>query len=295
MPQSSDLLLCGLCPSMRFNVVHADVTDTARLLEQNHLCGPTAGVIQAEALAAVALLQSELAETDEAISLRMELDGPLKELMVEARKNGNLRGFTGAKILNYLDDREDVELAEAMGQVAKVQIMRSVPGRLTGKGLFTIQPATVNNAIETYFRRSLQRQVATEINAQTSDHYVEMSRAILIECLPDGNRQEFGRLRELFDDETVLEALEFGNSPAEVCNSIGLPPVIWQPAIPLRFGCTCSQKQIEVLFESFPTDDIEQMLEAGKPASIHCHMCGASYEIGLEYLKSILAKHKQQN
>ena len=48
-----------------------DVTSAAQALVRGHLCGPTSAYYLAKALAAVALLGSEMSEKDETVILQM--------------------------------------------------------------------------------------------------------------------------------------------------------------------------------------------------------------------------------
>ena len=68
---SLDRIVTGYFPEIQARLTVANVTDTARTLERNHLCGPTAGLIQAEMVGGAALLGTLLERENQAISLRM--------------------------------------------------------------------------------------------------------------------------------------------------------------------------------------------------------------------------------
>ena len=51
MAKPSDLMTRAYSPRARIQFVQVDVADAARSLEQSHLCGPTASLVLAEALA----------------------------------------------------------------------------------------------------------------------------------------------------------------------------------------------------------------------------------------------------
>ena len=94
MSKVADSLMSAFSPGSKIRVVLAEATDSARELERSHLCGPTAGLIQAEALAGVALLSSELTQPDETVTLRLKVSGPVGGVLVEASADGGLRGYT---------------------------------------------------------------------------------------------------------------------------------------------------------------------------------------------------------
>jgi molecular chaperone Hsp33 len=93
MSKIADSLVTAFSPSAKINLVFVEVTDSARERERSHLCGPTAGLIQAEALAAVALLGADLSQPEETVTLSLRVSGPVGGLLVEAGAAGRLRGI----------------------------------------------------------------------------------------------------------------------------------------------------------------------------------------------------------
>ncbi len=107
MAKTADSRAAAFSPAAKIRLVLVEVTDSARELERSHLCGPTAGMIQAEALAGVALLGSELAAVAETVTMRLKVSGPVGGVLVEAGADGSLRGYTNVKVMNDLDAREE--------------------------------------------------------------------------------------------------------------------------------------------------------------------------------------------
>ncbi len=287
MPKSSDLLTTGCCSASRIRLVHAEVTDSARALEQNHLCGPTAGLVLAEALAGVALLGAELNRPDETVSLRLRVSGPVQGILVEASADGALRGYPHIKVLNHLDDREDLDAAGALGEQAQVQVVRSVPGHILAHGSLEVRPATVRAAVQAYLDQSLQRTAWVQTSALSYGGYLDQSRSVMAECLPDGDQQAFARLRGLFDDGSALEALESASSLAAWADELGMGEVRFEPVRPLRFECRCSQARAEGILAALSVEERAALVAGGQPATIHCHMCGRAYTIAPERMAAL--------
>ncbi len=288
MSKVADSLMSAFSPSARINVVFAEVTDSARELERSHLCGPTAGLIQAEALAGVALLGAELTEPEEAVTLRLRVSGPIGGVLVEAGADGGLRGYTQVKVLNDLDACEELDASSALGDWAEVQIVRSVPGKILASAATEVSPASVIKGMEQYYRLSLQRQVLVQISALAYGGFIDGARGVLIECLPDGNLEVFARLARFAEDGTLLDCLEAAAAPRTVCETLGLADCVFQKPKPLRFACRCSPERVESLLAGMPVGDLEAMICEDRPAQIFCHMCGKGYQVGVDRLQAIL-------
>jgi molecular chaperone Hsp33 len=292
MPKSSDLLHLGACPAHGLRWVHADVCDSARLLGQNHLCGPAAGLVLAEALGGVALLSGELTEPDETVSLRLQVSGPVEGVLVEAARDGALRGYPHIKVLDDLDDLDDVLSGMALGERGQARIVRSRPGRLLSQAVIELRPATVPSAVERYFAESLQRVAFVVHSALTYDGFIDLARALLIECLPGGDRAEFERLRHRADDGSLREALESAPGIGALCEELGLRDARVEPPRPLRFACRCTMARAAATLAALPLAELEEMAAAGRPADLHCHMCGKHYAVSPAQLAHALAARR---
>ncbi len=292
MSRIADSRMSAFSPAAKISVTYAEVTDSARELERSHLCGPTAGLIQAEALAGVALLGAELAQPEETVTLRMQVSGPIGGVLVEARADGGLRGYTRVKVLNELDACEELEASAALGEWAEVQIVRSVPGKIVSSAAMEVNPASVTKALEVYYRQSLQRHVRVQLSALAYGGFIDGARGLQVECLPDGDVEVFERLSRLADDGTILDCLEGSASLPTVCETLGLADCVFQAPKPLKFACPCSPERVEGMLEAMPSGDLEAMILEARPAQIFCHMCGKGYTVGVDRLKGILKARK---
>jgi molecular chaperone Hsp33 len=293
MAKPSDLMTLAYSPRARIQFVQVDVADAARGLEQSHLCGPTASLALAEALVGVALLGADLTRPQESVTLRMRVSGPVQGVLVEMAQDGSLRGYTNQKVMNDLDDREEMDSSEAFGEHAEVQIIRSVPGHILAHASLETRPASVRSALEQYYEQSLQRSVAAQIVAIAYGGALDMARGLLALGLPDVDRGEFDRLSALFDDDTVSQELESCGSLAELGETLGFSDLQFEPSRPLRFACRCSRDRVLEMIGALSVAELAEMAKQPKPAAIYCHMCGRGYELAGEELKMLLEKRKQ--
>ena len=277
MPKSSDLLQTGGSVRQGIRWCHADVTDSARALAQAHLCGPTAALVLGEALAGVALLSYELTLPEETLAIHLRVKGPIQGVVVEAARDGALRGYPQVKILNDLDGSEEVLSAPALGQAGEAQILRSVPGRLVSRAAIDAAPPAVEKIVNRYLNHSLQRTAFAVILALPYVDGVDLARAVLVECPPGGDRRAFARLRARVEDGSLAEALEMADGAQGFREEIGLPDIDAEPPRPLRFACRCSPERAQAALAALKPEELRDMAAAGRPADIFCHLCGRHY------------------
>ena len=295
MSKTSDGRRCAFSPSQKLRVIQVEVTDSARELERSHLCGPTAGLIQAEALAGVALLGTDLTEPDETVTLGMRVTGPLVGLLVETCTEGGLRGYTQVKVMNDLDAAEELDTSAAMGDQAEVQVIRSTPGKILASASMDVTPASVSRSVEAYYKQSLQRQVLVQTSALAYGAFIDSARGLLVECLPDGDLATFRRIEELFTDGTILECLDAAASLETICSTLGLDDCTIEEVVPLRFACRCSVDRVQGMLSGLPTEDLQAVLEKAEPVQIFCHMCGKGFRVEPDFVRQVLEVRRKSD
>ena len=244
----------------RVAITIVDVTDAAQKLAAGHLAGPTASYYLTKALAAVALLGSEMSEKDETVILQMKCSGPLGGFNVACTAAGTLRGYTEKKTLDEFDGLGVPDNKKVIGS-RQLQVTRSVPGRVLSQGLAT--------TLGGYLTQSLQRNAEIRVEAAVSDE-VEIleARGVMIEALPDSPLPKDAKLFKI--------AKGFGVSSRNLLAKLGYPHAVLKKTTPLAFACRCSpERAIAILAALSP----EEKKTLPAKVDITCHMCGRTFSI----------------
>ena len=291
---SLDRIVTGYFPEIQARLTVANVTDTARTLERNHLCGPTAGLIQAELVGGAALLGTLLERPNQAISLRLIFpDGLLGGATIECTSGFTIRGYTRQKVIAALDEAtcSDEELfLRALGKKAQCGIVIT-EGTSASNTLFNASSDTsisVTDILEEYFCTSLQRSALVQVSGATKNGYVSCVHALMCEILPEADAEAFIRTRKRFEAPEVLRLLDDGAGLTELADVLGLGHAEDIQEHPVSFACSCSSERVINMLSALPKADLEAMIAEGRPHDIFCHMCGKGFTITLEQLKGLL-------
>ena len=239
-------------------VTFADVTSAAQALARGHLCGPTSAYFLAKALAAAALLGAEVSEKDEVVSVQMKRKGPLGGFNVECTAAGTLRGYTEKKILDDFDGMGKPDSKKVVGE-RRVQVTRSVPGRIISQGIST--------SLDGYLAGSLQRKAVMHLEAAVSDD-VEIleARGVMIEEMPDASHT--GVLGASFKSLAVAQR--------NILRQLGLERAELRRSTPLSFACRCSSEKAAAIIAALPPAEREALPPV---VDVTCHMCGRTCSI----------------
>lgn len=275
-------------PGVNLTMTLVDTVASANRLAANHACGMTAAIGLGEALAGVALLGGELSANDETVTLRLKTGGGVGGAVVEAGFGGLLRGYTCMKVLPASDSKPEPSASEIWGVSGSMEIIRSLPGKIISSASCDLDPVTVTEAIERYYRQSLQRVAVAETAAARRGGVLGTARGVLVECMPDGDEEAFARVHQFFEDNTIYNALMEGANAETICDIIRLPFAKIGRSEPLRFGCRCSEERVKAMLAGLPESDLQALLDECKPAEITCHMCGQHYSVGLIELVKLM-------
>ena len=245
-------------PSKKVAVTFVDVTSAAQDLARAHLSGPTSAYFLSKALAAVALLGSEMSEKDETVAIQMKCKGPLGGFNVECTTAGTLRGYTEKKILDDFDGMGKPDPKKVVGE-RRLQVTRSVPGRIVSQGIAT--------SLDGYLAGSLQRKAVIHLEAAVSDE-VEIleARGVMVEEMPDVSST--GVLGVSFKSLAVAQR--------NILKQLGLDHAELRKSTPLSFACRCSPERAAAIIAALPEAD-----RAALPpvVDVTCHMCGRTCSI----------------
>lgn len=295
IPGSLDRVICAFFPDTHTRLTIANVTDTARTLERNHLCGPTAGLIQAELVGGATLLGTQLERPGQAISLRLNLpEGAIGGASIECTAAFTVRGYTRQKVLADLDDATEITDEEvfqkALGTTAQCGVVIS-EGTSATNALFNVTSKhciSIADVIEEYFHSSLQRTALVQISGASEKGYVSCVHAMMCECFPETDSAVCERIEERFDTEEIARLLNNGADLQTIAAALGLGEATDLHEHPVRFACPCSSERVMTMLSSLPKPDLEAMIAEGKTHDIFCHMCGKGFSVTPEQLKMLL-------
>lgn len=292
---ASDRIYIANFPEKHVRLTLIDVTETAQTLERNHLCGPAAGLIQADIIAGTVLMGTSLERPGQKLALRLDFPkGRLGGATMECSADFAVRGYTRQKVIAELDEPTCEErdiFRKGLGVNAKCGVVVS-EGMQSHEAVFDVNAIgylTMSTVVESYFDTSLERFVMVHIGSATEDGFVARVRAMMCETDQEIDEDDFYAVRDLFDSprsidllnrgadiETLGEYFELGKIGGEIIEK------------PVRFACSCSSERVMSMLASLPKEEITAMIEAEKNHDIYCHMCGKGFVVTPEQLRTLL-------
>lgn len=284
-----DCLCFGIAEAARIRFTSAEVTAAAKALEARHLCGPTAGKVLAEGLASVALLSADSSAQNEAVYIRVKVDGPVGGFLAEATGAGYLRGFPNIKLLNELDAGLEIDAKRALGEVGSAQVMRSLPGKIMNQSELRMAPPDASKVVARFFYESMQIPAAVEVYVKSDSAGVLTARSLLAEKMPDAPTDEFVRVLEAFNSGQIQSRLAETANLYDIWSGLGIQDLRHRDTRELQFRCRCSRRKVQEAIATLPQRDIDEMLSDNRPHSVTCHMCASEYKLTCGEIRDLRA------
>ena len=290
--RANDACVEGFSSISRIRFLYSDVSEISRKLCELRDYSLLSSSCLAQMLAGAALLGMGLAESDDMIVLDTESDGLLGGCHLEMTGHGCMRGYVQNRMLQSINaknsmDRNDRDLTlkDIWGSHGKVRFSRTdTTDKIVSQIFFEMSKCHSENIFEDFFGAGFKMPACVNIVATTLNNEIDRARALAMLGMPDSNTKDFMRLKQLFNDGTVAEQLEYDASLSTMREVFDMPDILTGPTRTLQFGCSCSRQRSEDAIASLPKAELAGLSNSGSGKTFQCHLCGKTYFIPPELI-----------
>ena len=265
----------------------AITTNLAEEARRRHSLYPTAAAALGRTMTAAILLAANL-KTEETITIRIKGDGPLGQVVADARANGTVRGYV---------DNPQVELPLINGKLAVGQAVGEGfihVTRFTGmKDPFTGSVPLVSGEIAedvtNYLLVSEQipSSVALGVLVDT-DLSVSAAGGFLVQALPGADDETLRRVeKNIASMPPISQLIKQGGKLADIFQYLfeGIEYRISEQTA-LAFSCSCDRARVEKILISLGKQELEELVTEGQ-AELTCHFCSQQYRFSKQELLTL--------
>ena len=322
LARSNDSAVEAFSPGTRIRFLYADVSETTRRLSRSHGYPADASRLLGMSLAGAALIGLEVDPRDLFV-VSVDCAGTAGGWHVECDGVGHLRGclhssafppppdperedafapppalqpsiVTGdgdrnpdGKKRKRPSPRRDLEIDALCGASATAKATWMGPdGDVRSQVSLGMKPGTPDALFVHLLSMGLPSRL--QLVATTYDGEPDRVRALAMQVLPGGSREDVMRLESRFDDGTVADALSFDATLPVMREILGLEDLFTGPTQTLAMGCSCSEEKIVASYASKPRVVLEAAVRSGRPERFRCHLCGKVWEIPPERFLPLL-------
>ena len=256
-----------------FAVTTRNMVEEARCA---HNTSPVATAALGRLLSGGVMMGCMMKNDTDVLTINVRGDGEMGGVTVTADSRGNAKGYV---------IHPDVMLPAS--KKGKLDV-----GGAIGKGYLNVIKDI--GLKDPYVGRVISEQTPSSVALgvlMNRDNTVAQAGGFVLQLLPGASEEVISTLeKRLGETAPVTAMLSEGKTPETILEELlcGMEPEI-NDKMPVKFYCNCDKERVEKVLVSIGREEIQDMIDEGKPVELKCHFCGKAYTFSVEELGKILA------
>ena len=282
-----DHLLRATADGVRiFAAITTDLVDEA---VRRHDCYPTAAAALGRTITGALLFAANL-KNEEAVTIKIQGDGPLGRIIADAVPEGYARGFVDNPHVDLpLNGAGKIDVAGGVGRNGLVTVTRFTGLEHDVSGSCELVSGEIAEDLTNYLFVSEQTPSSVGLGVLVdTDLTVKAAGGFMVQPLPDVSDAVLDRLEQnLKSMRSVTDMIDGGLDARGLIETIfdGLD-INYLSETELAFRCQCSRERVSSTLSSLNAKDRASLLEDGK-AEVVCQFCGEKYQFSGDDLREL--------
>ena len=263
-----------------------DITNEAVV---RHDLWPSAASVLGKAMT-VGLMMGGMLKGDQAVTIKLAGDGPLRQAIVDADANGNVRGYVDFPHVTLSKNDGTLAESETLGKTGLIEVIKDLKMNDFFTSSIDFVYGDLAKDFTYYFASSEQTPSVVSLGSKFDvDNKCLVCGGIIIQLLPNATEETIvaieKQLHKLNEFSKVL--LDYDNLEDIIKYLFDTDYRVLEK-IDVRFKCNCSREKFLGGIVSLGTQEIKAMIDEGKDIETVCHYCEEKYTFTVDELKNLL-------
>lgn len=286
----SDYLLKAIAFDNQVRIFACVTTDTINYIGKKMGYYPSALDAVGRVLS-MGVMMGSMLKLDETVTIRVEGDGPIGKIIVDADAHGHVRAYADNPRCHFEYNDNRLNAKATIGQTGFINVIKDLKMKEPFIGSTPIINGEMAEDFAYYF--SVSEQIPTAISLGVlvdTDNLAKASGGFLIQLLPNTTDEVISQIeKKLQVLPPMSEMLSSGMTIEDIIHNISEDAEILEK-VPVEFKCNCSKERFERGLISLGRKEIEDIIKEDGEADTVCHFCNTHYLFTKEELEEIAKK-----
>lgn len=287
-----DRLIKGITVDGHFKISVVKTTDVVKIARSKHTLSLLNTVLLGRALTGTMLLASEL-KGEERIQLRMDGDGPVGQLVAEANRVGEIRGYVQYPNIELDYSDNDTRIGHGIGK-GMLTFKKTLYNEARPKtSTINIVKGNITDDLAFYMVQSEQVPSAVLLDVGIDDNgEVAGAGGVLVQRLPGAPDGKIDELHETLDSlKRIHKLFSAGLYIDDIMEKVMAPLKVKElDRQPVDFFCRCTRDRFLGALSMLNYRELKEISNGGQ--ELVCHFCNKHYHVSKEEIEDILIQVK---
>lgn len=235
----------------------------------------------------IAAIMSATYKSGEYLNIKIEGDGPIGKIIVEAT-DGNVRGFVTNPGVYLSYNNGHLNVKDAIGN-GSLEVIKDLHMRAPFSSSVELVSGEIAEDFSYFFAKSEQIPSAVGLGVLfDNDSKVKAAGGFLIQVMPGAKDEDITKLEnKLKNLKPCSQMIDEGYSPEDIIKEITDGDYMLLETKELNYFCTCSRDRFRRGIKSLGSKEIKDILSTDKKAETTCNFCNKKYVFNEADLKEI--------
>lgn len=291
-----DQLAIAMARNNNIRIYATTTTDLVEKARVKHNMWPTSTAALGRVMSVALMMASMQKGKDEKLTIQINGDGPIKNIMVTAKNDGTVRGYVGDPhvMLSY-NDTNKLAVGTAVGS-GFLRVIKDMGLKQDFVGTVDLQTGEIGEDFAYYFTISEQTPSAVSVGVLVdTDNSVISAGGLIIQLMPGATEDDIVETEKVIANlKPISELVENGMSARDIIESL-YPDANVLLEKDVSFKCECSAERMLNGISTLNNDEIQAMIDEEESIETVCNFCNAKYNFTKEDLRGLLDEKINQD
>lgn len=232
---------------------------------------------------------------DETVTIKVEGNGPIGRIMVDADAHGNIRGYSENPHCHFENNNQTLNAKATIGDQGTITVIKDFHLKEPFVGYAPIINGEMGQDFAYYYTISEQIPTAISLGVLVdADSRAVVSGGFMVQLLPFTPDEVIDQIEKKIKAlPPISEMLSSGFDPVDIANNLADDCEVLE-TVDINFRCNCSKEKFGRGILSLGSKEINDIINEQGKADTICHFCGEEYHFDKDELIALYNEAKEK-